>query len=236
MLILPLLIVNIINSDKFILFKQNLVDEYLDLCKSSAKGNYIDNINNNINNNDITQVNVNTQPPHSSSAKAVGAVGTAPSIIGFNYNNLNYLSYVLDLKRAIRLDIINTNHYYLDLLHKNNIITKHSGFLDRKGRLVLEYNIDKILKSRIEKGNIIFEDNKNNNDNETIINNNNIVATGNGLGKASIGIIRGIVNHIKIFTFIRHDFINYNRCLNSNVNINIKIHDSIINELKNNSF
>ena len=218
MLILPLLIMNIIHSDKFHFFKQN--DQYLDLCKHV---NYMDNYNN-------KNITVNTQDllfPHSSSS-------SAPSITGVNYNDLNYLSNVLDLKKAIRLDIINTNHYYLDLLHKNNIITKYSGFLERKGRLVLEYNIDKILKSRIEKGQIIFEDknNSNNNNNNNTIINNIVTAAGDTI----LGTIRSIVNHIKIFTFIKNDFINYNRYLISNDNINIKNYDTIIISLKHDSF
>jgi hypothetical protein len=43
MLILPLIIINIINTDKFKIFKNDLINDYLEYCKSSSiKGHYMD--------------------------------------------------------------------------------------------------------------------------------------------------------------------------------------------------
>lgn len=43
MFILPLLIINIINTDKFLLFKQNIINDYLEYCKKSViDGSYMD--------------------------------------------------------------------------------------------------------------------------------------------------------------------------------------------------
>ena len=60
-LILPLIIINVINSDKFILFKNNIIDDYRDFCK--IEGHYMDT-DNNSNNTPRTVISNNNNSYH----------------------------------------------------------------------------------------------------------------------------------------------------------------------------
>jgi hypothetical protein len=98
------------------------------------------------NNYDIATVNIQHQEPsllllaETSNINSIYPNTTTTTIT--TTTNNNYLSNVLNLKRAINKDLINTNHYYLNLLLNNNIETKtyFKYNINGKPRTVLELN------------------------------------------------------------------------------------------------
>lgn len=103
MLILPLLIINIINSDKFIVFKNNIIDDYSYFCKiepnyMSDSSNSNSSINRRIfnNNNTIESSNNTVRLPDSNNLEVSGNNsvinrGNTVEIIPLNRNNNNYI-------------------------------------------------------------------------------------------------------------------------------------------------
>jgi hypothetical protein len=247
MFIFPLTILKIIDSDKFINFKQEIINKYLNI-----EPNYMDSRDNNpeintrriINDQTINQCNINQQSPDPCSSNINdtnknGEISNKQHIeqrnqnIQLNYSdsapNLNYLSNVLDINRAFRNGTIHNNWYYLSYMLENNI---------EDNRLFKYYKGDINKRFIIDDQKIKFVDNMNKELRVIYLNDfTNYEEIFSSLeNNKQILDVNINNNNIKDFTLIKDNFINYNKIIINNDNINIKHFNAIEDYLKNSSF